>query len=215
MQESSHGLHRDSRETEGFGGPRDEELLGLVAERPPEDALARIATGDPLQMFRRCAARIREQALLIDPDRLARRAVVQVAYASPDYRGDPPLTEWLGRLVDRSIERILAEDIEIGRTDGRSPDDERYGFAAKLLCLDPALARSACVQFNALRHRSRRSFFALVLEGRSVADAIEHGLGPTEALREACLEAFRALTYLGHDENLPGGVQSDPRDGHE
>lgn len=211
MPEPSHDLHRGPRE----GGVREHELLELVAERAPDDALARIATGDPLRMLARCAARIRERALLIDPDRLVQGAVVQVAYASSAYRGDPPVDQWLEALVDRSIERILTEDIESGRTDGLRPDDERYAFAAKLLCLDPARARLACVRFNALCQRARRSFFTLVLEGRTVADAIARGLGPAEALREACLDAFRAITYLGDDEDLPSAVQSDPRGGHE
>ncbi len=75
----------------------------LLAGASPREVLARLTSGDPLALRGVVAARLSEQALLLDADRVWLRAVARVARFSTRYRGEPALERWLCGQVDDAI----------------------------------------------------------------------------------------------------------------
>lgn len=155
------------------GRERAGELLGAGK---PHEVLARIVPDDPLELRTRIGARLNEQALLLDAERVLLVAQVQCALHSTSWRVECELACWLDARVDEALEIVLAEDGVPG---------ELVPFAAPL-ALDPCGLAGACKRFNALPFEQREAFFALVLDSASPDRAARsRGLSLSELARRA------------------------------
>lgn len=173
-----------------------------------------LTTGDPLRLFQRSAERMREQAWLVDADRVFQRVVANLAIDPATYLGadqsNDDLEEGLDACIDHAIEQLLQSDQEEvrARNTEHDPDDPRFEFLMYGFAVPARLTREASVGFNALPAEARRAFFVLLIETRSVEEALAAGLGPPERLRANCLRGLRALIDIGNSpdrgSNGPG-----------
>lgn len=189
-----------------------------LAGGTPREVLARIVQGDPLELRKRVARKLRSEALLYDADRVQLRVLARCARGAPAYRGRPDLETWLERQVDDALRDLLREDDERSaaassairkaarRTNGGSSTEEatrvRRDAApgtsgalvelARPLGLDPASLEQACQAFNRLPVADRRAFFLLVLEARDL-DQLARGAQPADSKTEPDASAATAL----------------------
>ena len=173
-------------------------FLGRLAGKPPSEILAKISAGDPLGLQGICSLRLRDQALLIDFDRLLERSLAAVAIAASRSSADEFIPEWLLGQVDLVIRGILAEDAEEERLAPGSPprDPKYYRFVYLAYAVEVGLVRTATVNFNALPIDARQAFFLLLVDGRPVDDCVRE-LGTTRGkLREDTLDGLRALGHI-------------------
>src|SRR5947208_4798755 len=120
--------HRDGKEPpsggeDGFAAadfPARELLRGASAN----EVLSKLHRGDPLELMARCGERVRNQALLLQVDRLYLRTIARMAFAAHDYRGVPPLDAWIADVMRLAQRELLSEDCEAERTE-RASDVER------------------------------------------------------------------------------------------
>jgi len=172
----------------------------LLLVGSPREILSRIVQGDPLALRPRLAHALRERAVFVDADRVLVRALASCARNGPEWRGRPPLSDWLDERVAEAIEDVLDEDADRGepRIDG-SPSTVVDLLAAPL-GLDPARLSTACSRFNKIARRDREAFFLLVVERRTLEQASESlGLSATET---ACA-ARRGLDVFLHPVPSP------------
>lgn len=182
-------------------------ILGSPSSRV---VLERLIDGDPLELEARCRERMFAQAYFIDPKRLLLRVVARVAYHAPRYRGEPRLDDWLISCIDESLGDLVDEDreAEASNLPPTAPWDPRYAFISEILGVEPALARRACLNFNMLPIETRRAFFAIAVEGKSIHRYVAEGNGPPQLVRERLDAALRALgrkLELGLDD-IEGGA---------
>ena len=178
--------------------------------RDPKEILARLAHGDPLHLYERCAQQTRERCLLIDVDRLFELALAVVATTAAVVPGDRVGTsDWMNSQIDRAIDSILNEDQETERraVDPCDPEDPSFALVRDVFGVEPTLARSVTVVFNGLPRRIRRVFFALVVEARSIDECVEEGLGNVESLRTSVRHAFRVLGHLDDSHDRSSGKE--------
>lgn len=147
----------------------------LLAGSSPREILARIVPEDPLGVRSIVAARLRQQAYLLDADRVHLRALALCARWAPRYQGQPEIHTWLARLVDQSITELLREEQEeLARVE--EPCDAGVFHALALpLGLDPRSIQLGCRAFNRLALDDRAAFFELVLRGRSLDELAREG----------------------------------------
>lgn len=177
----------------------------ILNGRSPSEILRRLCTGDPLDFSGRTMRRIRERAFLMDSARLAMRSMAYVAHDALKYRGEPALTPWIETQIDRAIQDFLEEDA-YDEASGRplnEPVDERYSFLVDLLGIPPSKARKACITFNGLPNKDRRTFWAVCVEGKSIHRYVAEGHGPPKKIKQRIDKVFRALSFL-EDEEPPG-----------
>ena len=176
-----HGLPDPGRSTASEPGVSCASAAELLRFGSPDDVLARIVPGDPLDLARRAARRIRERALLADAEHVVLRAFASVAAHADRWRGDPPLDEWLTALVDRAIDEVALEgSARVTRSEseprvppvGTLPAHERQAPWAAALGLDGVEAKEACARFNRLAPDEREAFFAHLVEPRANPDRI-------------------------------------------
>jgi hypothetical protein len=177
----------------------------VLSGSSPSEVLRRLCTGDPLDFTGRTMRRIRERAVLMDSARLAMRSMAYVAHSALAYRGDPELTPWIETQIDRAIQDFLEEDAyeEASGKPLSEPVDERYKFLVDLLGIPPAKARKACITFNGLPNKDRRTFWAVCVEGKSIHRYVAEGHGPPKKVKQRIDKVFRALAFL-EDEDPPG-----------
>ncbi len=161
----------------------------------PHEVLARLVDGDPLELDARCRARLRERALLLCVRRLHLRSVARIAHAAKRYRGELPVDEWIGGRIDYSIGELIDEDREDERS-GVPPSrlgDARYAFLSETLGVEPGLARRACVGFNSLADDVRSTYFAIVVDRKTIRRYVAEGHGPPDRVRSQLSLALRTL----------------------
>jgi len=162
--------------------------------------LRRLVLGeaDLLELRQRCAGRTRERALLVDPERLYLHSLARMAQAAPQLGDSAWPAEWIVGRIDASLQDILMED-EREEGLGLVPADPwkaPHTFLMHWFGIEGRLARAAAVKFNGLPERRRRSFFDLVVEGKSIEDCVARGFGPPSELRDDVRAAFSALFLL-------------------
>ncbi len=175
----------------------------LFASSDPAAILARIANGDPLRLFELGARRVRERFLFIDLERLYELSLAFVARTAAVERRNDADEAWLTSLVERAIDSILTEDSEEQRAQAapNDPEDPRYKIFAVTLGVDPALTRSAVVNFNGLAERARKGFFRLLIENREVQETLAEGhWREPHDLRLDIWDGLRALGHLREGE---------------
>jgi hypothetical protein len=197
-------LARGRRDAEGEGpdhgrddGFSADDFPGreLFASGDPMKILARLHPNDPLELWPRCAERISEQAVLLQPDRLYMRVVARLAYSGPAYRGEPPLDAWIGERMDVSLRELLSDDLEEERRELPTglEQDPRYVFLSKTLGIEIGLAPRVCNRFNNLPIEHRAAFFGVLIQGRGIQGyATDQGVQP-EQVKDLLLRAIRAI----------------------
>jgi hypothetical protein len=167
----------------------------LLKGGSPKEILARLLSGDPLELRARCRERLHAKALLVSLDRLQLRAVARIAHAAPRWRGEPPLQAWVEETIDHSTRELMEEDVETVRSGipQPGPGEGHYAFLSSLLGIEPHLCPRACVAFNALHDSVRRTFFALVVEGTRLNRYVAEGNGTPQEVKASLERAFQAL----------------------
>lgn len=167
--------------------PPHEPLRGaaLLVGRSPREVMERLHQGDPLELEGKCEQRIERRAMLMDVERLYWRATAYVAMIAvrDEYRGDPPLNDFLDKHIDESIDSLLEEDwaaekrgepIELG--------DPRYRMIAKQAGIEEPQARRVSLAFNTEPIRSRRLLFGALIKNLPLAKvARENAMNMAEA----------------------------------
>lgn len=161
-------------------------VAGPFAGRSPQEILERLVQEDDIGLRQRVAARLRDEAWMLDADRVHLRALARVAREAPEYRGTPELATWLDGHVDAAVIDLLEEDSDAlaGVFELEPEDDAALAALARPLGLAPEHARAVCVAFNTRPPEERRAFRALCLDGAGGA-ARESATGAAETLRRA------------------------------
>lgn len=196
-----------ARATRSAGG----DWRTLLAGASPREVLARLTSGDPLALRNVVAARLADQAYLLDADRVWLRAVARVARFSTRYRGEPVFERWLRSQVDDAILDCVENGDappsgEAGVDERESSRSTSFETLARPLGLSAQRMRAACAAFNACEPRDRRAFFALVLEREELEPAAARmELSPTECARAArrALEAVMEAAIRPEPANPP------------
>lgn len=172
----------------------------ILSDRSPRVILERILDGDPLDMDGRCFLRLRHNATLIDADRLYNRATAWVAHQATAYDGTPPLADWLNQCIDSTIRNLLDEDMELERQGipPTTPWDPAFSFLTETLGVEPPIARKCAVVFNNLPIPVRKSFWVVVMQGKSLNRAVAEGLGPPEKAEGRVRYAMGMMSTLGN-----------------
>lgn len=141
---------------------------------------------------------MRDVWILLEPDRVANRALGVCADAAPCEEPPQDLAEWTRSKIDLAIEQLVLADRDAEDANpGLPPEqDAEFPLLTESLMLEPEFARAASVAFNALDPLPRRAFFELIVEGRELADCIEKGPWDADGLY-AAIQA--ALATLGLD----------------
>lgn len=194
----------DSVETGGNGGTGERAngdphpLVGRLREGDPGEILRILSAGDPLHLLERCARRVRDEAFLLDVERVHEDVLAGITLSAstlPESSHAADWDDWLDERIEESMRCLLTSDQE-GRRAGYGQLEEwdaRYEFLTLTLGIAPRNSREACVAFNGLCADVRQAFFALVMEGKTIEVCLSEGLGPREKLLERCLHALRAL----------------------
>ena len=91
------------------------ELRDVVEGKDAFEILECIFEGDPLRIAERCRRRLHAEARLLDPDRVARAWVSQVASSLEELTDGDDLDEWLGQCGDPAIWSVMLEESEAAR----------------------------------------------------------------------------------------------------
>ncbi len=175
----------------------DEDAARLLTGDSPREILRRLLDSDPLGLELRIRDRLAQRALLLDPERLLARAGARTAYAVHGSRIQVPTREFVLGCIDEAIEELVREDHESERSSQPlAAHDQRFDFLADALGVRVEKARRACVVFNELPDEVRRAYWALVIEGRSVARCGSLGLGSPEEVEGNVKRALLALSLL-------------------
>jgi hypothetical protein len=204
--------HPDGKEPPSSGddgfSAADFPARDLLRGASPNEVLAKLHRGDPLELMARCGERLRNQALLLQVDRLYLRTIARMAFAAHDYRGVPPLDAWIADLMRLAQKELLSEDREAERTE-LTPDadrDPRLAFVSKSLGVEPGLARRAVNAFNRLPLEVRTTFFGVVIASRSpLIYASETGM----AMERVRNHVRQALWTLGVRKDLDRFEEGD------
>lgn len=181
-------------EPAGPVGGRELARSALLSDRPLEAKLAVVAQGDPLGLYPLGARRVRARWLYLDPGRVFEESVFTVTALSRGLRPQDDLDAWLTGRVDDAINHLLRRDAE-ALLDGSAAEQVRESSEYLSGCwgLPAADAFRAAVRFNGLTERSRRTFFALLVEHKSAAECLAEGLGPMDALKRHAQQAVAAI----------------------
>ena len=187
---------------------RDYPGAELLRDESPRRILRRIHEGDPLGLAQRCSERLHQRAILLAGDRLLARTLVRVALRAPAYDGVPPLDRWLEQGIDREILDLLGEDADAEHR-GDPPTetwDPDFAFLSETLGVEPPLARKAAIVFNDLPPAIRRTFWEVVVKGKTTHRWVAEGHGPPEYVKEQLGYALGMVSSLGEaDLDCPAG----------
>ncbi len=163
------------------------------------EVLRRLHEGDPLDLDDRCFERLRHRAILLDNRRLYVRAIARIATQALRYDGIPSLAVWLDECIDWSIRSLIDDDAEEERCGNppTEPWDPNYAFISETLGIEPPLARKVGLVFNGLPSVTRRTFWAIVMQGKSIHRWIAEGHGPPERVQARLTYALGMMSSLG------------------
>jgi hypothetical protein len=151
--------------------------------------------GDPLRLQERIARRLRELWIMLEQDRVLKRALASCAYGAASEQAPEDLEAWTFAKIDLAIDQLRQRDAEAEeREPGLLAEDEKhFPLLTECLLREPGRVRHYSVQFNALPELTRRAFFELLIEGRDVLEVIEGGPWNRESLRAHVLQALAVL----------------------
>ncbi|MBK7645319.1 MAG: hypothetical protein IPJ19_20165 [Planctomycetes bacterium] len=173
----------------------EDPVFEVFRSASPREILLRIAEGDPLEIAPRCTEFLREEAWLIDAERMTLRSFACTAYAAVGYRGAPPLSEWLHARLHEAARQLLEEEqeaVQSGVPTSRQAE-QHLRFLADALGVEFPIARRACVALNSLRREPRRTVWAVLIEGRSASELDRESGRPTGSARAHLVQAVEAI----------------------
>lgn len=175
-------------------GSDERSILGRLVGLTADEALSRLANGDPLKLYARIAHRIRARHHVLDTDRVFEPALSIVAVGIVTDEAECLSEGWLDRRVDQTIQAILERDANDERLGVPHPDPERsFPVFVQAFFMQPHLARGSSVRFNGLEDRVRRAFYHLILEGRPLEEVLAMDVGGPDQLQEDVLRALLAI----------------------
>lgn len=158
----------------------------LLGDGPLQEKLHAIVQGDPLRLFDRAEEATRSRCLWLSPFRVCDESVFTAIALASEISKTDDLDDWLYERVNDAIDNLLRRDWE-ALIHGEITEDmvaENTLYLASVLGCEPGAALRAATRFNALPERIRRAHFAVFVEGKSVAECLEAGLGPAEQLEQ-------------------------------
>ena len=195
------------------GGEWEHSITGLKRlasalreEFTPAEALRHCDESDPVRLVPQVAAFLAQEFMLVDTDRTTRRVYAHLInrFASDSDATPTDGESWCGlrdELLRISVQAILDQDQEEERLGIPVEDiDARFDSLIAALAVERDLARLGLLKFNGLQYVSRQAFFELLINGKSIAQCIETGLGPRETLGVHLQEALAALYCKDEEE---------------
>ena len=194
--------------------PRDLSELRLreLLEGTGEEIAVRLGEGDPLGLGPIAMVRLREEGYLLSPDRVHLRLAARIAFEAAKIGDQRKLRRWLHRGVPKVLRELLREDEEANRLGVCDAEQlqRNWAWLAKLLRIEPEIARAAAVSFNRLGKGIRTAFFDTVLLRRPASVYAElHGVGVDEVQERVRLAAEAISKGTAADE--PEGDGGEPR----
>ena len=190
-------------EPRGSGGPTPpvddalerERFRTLMRGSSARDVLARLVSGDPLDLRALCDRRQNERAVLIDPRRFQLRTAARIAHAAARYDVTIAPAVWIERRLEEALQDLVEEDRSQTETGDlpAEPWEARILFLADALGVEPALARRACAAFNQLPDATRKTAWCVMIEGKSVHRCVAEGHGPPKEVERRLLDALTAM----------------------
>lgn len=170
----------------------------------PEEILPKISQGDPLGLQVVCMRRVRERALIFDPQRAFDKSLIEAAIELSLCTDELELSnDWMQGSVDRALSRLLNDDMLAEQAEpGKEPRDvSPYRFVHDAFTTPLEVCRRATVEFHALPLRARLAFFYLLIDNMQVEDVLELGHWPDpEDLRLDIWEVMRTLAHVSREE---------------
>jgi hypothetical protein len=157
--------------------------------------LHRVLEGDPLDLMGRCAAHLRAEGVLVYLTRLVHRAAARVAFDA-DLLDGSRIDGWLDDCVARSVVELMEEQQSEEWAlvpPGESPDAPLYHRVSEAAGIPIALARVAVMAINRCPAAQRRSYHAVVLEGRALAACAHEWDIPPDRVRAQIGEVASAI----------------------
>ncbi len=177
------------------------------------EVLLELQQDDVLGLGDRSAARIRDEALLLDSAKLAFRAMAWTVYHASKYTEDQEPGAWLEERVDAAVRSVIDQDAAALRGHEEEPppwSEDRFWWLVQTFRIAPANALEACVRFNSRPVAERRVFLAIFRNGKSLAESAVEFDGSLERTQ---LALRRVLHKLGVST---GALPGDPsREGDE
>ena len=178
----------------------------------PQQILSALTDGDPLNLWGHCGSRLDHQALLFDQKRVAWRSAAYLSFkaAERQYRGDPPLNQFIESAIDEALRSLVEEDWEGDRSDAPIDHElEQYANLALEADLDPRHARRVTLEFNLQPLRLRRPLYAVLVENRAFAEVAEtFGLATAELESHLRTMLVRMLPPGGTEADLDGALDA-------
>jgi len=183
------------------------DVYSEAAHRALEDALARIPKGLETQLRERVGIRLRSQAFLFDPERIARLSLIRIAGETSLEAPEIYSGTWIDERIDEAVRATLQQDAEDeleGVVIGEERDDSAYAFMLDSLGIPMEQTRGAVVRFNVLPYSIRKPFVEVAVVGKHIKECIEEGLGSEEEILESLRTALSALGMLGSFDKNEG-----------
>lgn len=184
----------------------------LLQGESTREILNRIYEGDPLGVLPRCELWLKERAVLISTERVLHSTLARIAFDAIHYAGDPPFDEWVERCIGMAVDLLIDRDTleEEQGIPPVEPYDEHYFALSAVLGIEPPLCRRAALVFNQLPTKTRKAFYGVAVEGKSLNRLVAEGNGPPDKAMARIEYAFTMMSALGKhgiggpDRNEPG-----------
>ena len=165
----------------------------------PEEILQRIFDGDPLGLMPRIEERVRKFAILIDEPRIYSATTARIAFDARYFDGDSDVLDWFDHCIDLAVRRLIERDAEEEKSGipPPKPFDPHWIAMSKMLGIEPPLARRAIQVFHSLPLLTRRTFYALTIEGKSLNRWVAEGHGPPEKVQDRLQYTLIMMSTLG------------------
>lgn len=185
----------DGNDAGPSGFARDWPGRELLQGRSPREVLAKLCDGDPLELGPRVDEWLRNEAVLVDPNRAAARTAARVAHAAMRYRGSPELGVFLTQVIERSVEELLEEEgeDELARVPVGDVPGAHLLLLWNVLGIELPLARRASIVCNREPREVRRAFVTIAGGEATVREYAARNGTTEEHVRGLLSRALRAM----------------------
>lgn len=171
----------------------------IALSQDPRDVYAWLENGDPLELQPRVAKIIREQAYLVDIERVVQKVMIYLARDSSSFTEGVDLNRWLELRTGPICRLVLEKDAQAWAKNSEwLPPD--YVEMCHMLTLPPHRLMRSLTDFHRQPFEIRQAFFQLLILTKSPIQVLAEGLGPPWLLRERCLYACKALYLTPHEK---------------
>jgi len=165
----------------------------------PEEILQRIFDGDPLGLMPRIEERVRKFAILIDEPRIYSATTARIAFDARYFDAATDVIDCFDHCINLAVRRLIERDAEEEKRGipPAEPFDPYWIAMSKMLGIEPPLARRAIQVFHSLPFLTRRTFYALTIEGKSLNRWVAEGNGSPEEVRDRLQYTLIMISTLG------------------